>query len=220
MELATTFVRETGAYLLLHNESKTQLKGIFCWSGQQILQTLYAHQISSTRVRDLEQVLHDPRRSRIPFTHAKQPILIEGKTAFLIASTFQMYEKLEKSEYSPRLSYFHGVLSTASKQLINCAIDGSNKDQRVAVIFYVDDHRVANMAILRCQLHGLTVLSYPWIEEEHKELLLRNLAKLPVMGDDLDFPTLVQGDIIKFLMAANLVMMRDFSESKPDSNIS
>lgn len=212
MQLRYVFVHTTGAYLLVQDKATNRLAGAFCWSGEQIFRTLKSWNISIEELTSITKDLSKPENALVPKTHVRQPILIEGVIAARIAEQFSNIDALTKVGVEKQLAILPDL---PTGQIIACMIDGNEKKPQFAVLFYADPTGTPNMVILRNQLHGLAVLSYSWIMEEQKTACQRSLGKLPVMGDDdLDFPTLIQGDIVHLLIVGILLHQKMTAKSE------
>lgn len=203
MQLRYVFVHTTGAYLLAQDEATNRSAGAFCWSGEQIFRVLKSWNISMGELTLITKDLSKPENALVPKTHVRQPILVEGIIAALIAKQFSNIDTLKQVGIDKPLATLPDL---PTGQIIACMIDDSEKKPQFAILFYADPTGTPNMVILRNQLHGLAVLSYSWIMEEQKSACQRSLGKLPMMGDDdLDFPTLIQGDIVHLLIVGILL---------------
>ena len=211
MELKAIFVHSAGAYLAAYDRPANRWVGAFCWSCDQIIHTMQRWSVTINQVIPIAADLNNPQNAVIPKTHARQPIFIEGTVAAKIAQQFEVIKNLVEMGVGKQLVE---LPPPPPARIVGCLIDASDKAHQNAILYYTDPNGTPNMVIIRNQLQGLTVLSFSWINDDQRATWQNFLQHLPVMGDDdLDVPTLVQGDIIKLLIAGIIVHANLASEA-------
>lgn len=200
MELKQLFMYPVGAYLLAHDATTQQWVGAFCWSGEQIFRVMSKWNISTDQSMEITTRLNKPEFALVPKTNVRQPIYIDGMIAMRIAQQFDHVNTLYQIGVGKQLAAFPPI---PPEQIIVCVVDMDTQTDRAAALFYTDPAGTPNMVIIRNQLQSLTVLSFDWMDEEQKASCQNHLKHLPVMGDDdLEVPILVQGEIVKLLIAS------------------
>jgi len=203
LELKAIFVHSAGSYLAAFDQTTKRWAGAFCWSGDQICRAMETWSIPVQQTTRIAVDLCDPQYAVIPKTHTRQPIFIEGTVAGKIAQQFEVITNLFEIGAGKQLTE---LPPPPPARIVGCFIDASDKAHQNAIMYYTDPNGTPNMVIIRNQLQGLTVLSFSWIGDDQRTTWQSFLQHLPVMGDDdLDVPTLVQGDIIKLLIAGIIV---------------